>query len=102
MLVRPNRTVLRGHIRGLRPDPSGHGEELQVEITENVSPSDADDFLKPLPGSTVTLYTHEPPSAGIGDLVEIEANLLAGPFGEKAVSSAMRTLKASPKPSPRS
>lgn len=85
VLVQPNKTVLAGRVRAIRPDPQG-GAEVELEVLANESPSAEHDFLRPVPGSVLTAFAAEPPP-GVRerDLVRVEASLLAGPGGGRPV-----------------
>lgn len=86
VLVQPNKTVLAGRVRAIRPDPGGRGTEVELEVLANESPSAERDFLRPAPGSVLTAFAAEP-LVGLRerDLVRVEASLLAGPGGGRAV-----------------
>ena len=94
MRVKPNKTIIRGRIHATRTDPSGTGRELDVHVSENRSPTPELDFLQPKPGGSITLYSTEAATLAPGDHVEIEATLLAGPFGERAVTQRIKKLGA--------
>jgi hypothetical protein len=85
-LVQPNKTVLAGRVRAIRPGPGGRGSEVELEVLANESPSAERDFLRPALGSVLTAFAADPP-AGVRerDLVRVEASLLAGPGGGRAV-----------------
>jgi hypothetical protein len=86
VIVQPNKTVVSGRVRAIRPEPDGRGAEVELEVLANESPSAERDFLRPAPGSVLTAFAAEPPS-GLRerDLVRVEASLLAGPGGGRAV-----------------
>jgi len=94
VLVKPNKTVLRGRVIAVRADAGNQqGRELDIDVTENCSPAPHEDFLKPKAGEPITLYSSETHAPAPGDLVEVEATLLAGPFGERAVTQRIKKLQ---------
>lgn len=92
MFVKPNKTVIRGIIKSARPHPDGSGREIELNVHENRSSPDSD-FIQPTPGSLLKLYSAKAPKIVSGDFVEVEATLVAGPFGERVVSQNIRKLK---------
>lgn len=86
MFVQPNSTKLIGRLRAVHADRAGHGHELEIDVSENLTSDSDTDFLKPAPGSTITLFAAEPPQFDIGSLLKVDAALLAGPFGQRAVA----------------
>ena len=92
MLVKPNKTILRARVRAVRPERDGPGRELDLDVTENRTHKADEDFLKPQPGASLTLYSTESDPLAPGDLIEVEATLLAGPFGERAVTQRVKRL----------
>ena len=99
VLVQPNKTILSGRVRSIRPDPGGRGTEVELEVLANESPSAERDFLRPAPGSVLTAFAAEPPS-GVRerDVVRVEACLLAGPAGGRAVIESIELRRSRPGP----
>ena len=95
MLVKPNRTVLLGKVMAIRPEPDGFGAGIELAISENRSAEGNLDFIKTKPGEVVELFFTEPNKLKIGDTIQANASLSAGPFGGRAVIEEMR--KVSPK-----
>ena len=97
VFVQPNKTVFAGRVRAIRPDPGGRGTEVELEVLANESPSAERDFLRPAPGSVFTAFAADPP-AGVRelDLVRVEASLLAGPGGGRAVIESIE--RSAPRP----
>jgi hypothetical protein len=93
MLVKPNKTVLFGKVNAIRPEPDGLGAEIEVEVSENNSPIEDEDFLKVKPGDVMKLYSTEPEKLNVGDNIQGQASLLAGPFGGRAILESVRKLK---------
>src|SRR5512134_4110115 len=85
MLAKPNKTVVLGRVRAVVPEADGPGANVELEVLENRSPSHDDDFLRPAPGSVLTVYASEPPALQVGATVRVETRLLAGPGGGRAV-----------------
>lgn len=85
MWVKPNKTVLRGVVRAIRPAADGWGADVDLEVEENDSPRSEEDFLKPDLGSTMTLFTAEHECLRVGGRVRVEARLNAGPTGGRPV-----------------
>jgi hypothetical protein len=92
MLVKPNKTVLEGRVEAIRPEPDGWGAEVELRVERNESASEAEDFLRPAPGSVMKLFAAEPAELRVGDHVRAEARLLAGPRGGRAVIESVDRL----------
>lgn len=99
MLVKPNRTLLRGKVRAIRPEADGWGAEVDLEVEENLSASEDEDFLRPQPGALLTVFAAEPGRLRVGDAVRVQASLNAGPFGGRAVLETVEPLRAKRAPS---
>jgi hypothetical protein len=85
MRIKPNRTVVRGRVRAIRPEPDGYGAELELEVLANESPSPDEDFLRPAPGSRLKAFLADPEQVKLDDEVRVLAVLVAGPRGGRAV-----------------
>lgn len=86
MLVKPNKTVVRGEVCSIRPEPGGSGAEIHLRVLRNESPSLEDDFLRPEEGSILKLFTSQPThEMRVGEIVRADARLNAGPTGGLAV-----------------
>jgi hypothetical protein len=85
MLVKPNRTLLRGRVRAIRPEPDGVGAEVEIEVLANESPSPDEDFLRPEPGSLFCAFLADPELLRVDAEVRVGACLVAGPGGGRAV-----------------
>lgn len=85
MHVKPNKTVVRGRVKKIVPEPDGWGATVELEVLRNESPSQAEDFLRPKPGTVLSAFFAEPDKLHAGDLVLVQASLAAGPFGGRAV-----------------
>ncbi len=92
MLVKPNKTVLLGRVRAIHPEPDGFGAGIELEVSENKSLMADEDFLKTKPGDVVHLYFTEPDKLRVGDTIQADASLSAGPFGGRAVIESMHKL----------
>lgn len=92
MLLRPNETVLDGVLRSVRPAVDGKGFEVTLSVTANCTPTPEQDFLRPPPGSELTLFAAQSPDAAVGDSCNVKASLLGGPFGQRAVLSTLKKL----------
>ncbi len=85
MLVRPNKTILVGKVKSVRPELDGYGAGVELKVSGNVTELPEDDFLGTKPGEVVELYFTEPDKLRVGDIVRAQVSLSAGPFGERAV-----------------
>ena len=85
MRIKPNRTVVRGRVRAIRPEPDGYGAELELEVLANESPSPDEDFLRPEPGSVLCAFLADPELVRVDAEVRVGACLVAGPGGGRAV-----------------
>jgi len=85
MQVRPNKTIVEGKVCAIQPEKSGHGVEVQLEVSRNVSPKAEDDFLRPAKGDVLRLFASGAEDLTLGAHVRVHARLLAGPFGERNV-----------------
>ena len=94
MLVKPNKTVVQGLIKSVQAQPNGLGREIELEISENLSPKKDEDFLRPVAGTTLKVFCADPEQKlEVGDSVEAQAYLQAGPFGEKTILQSVSPLK---------
>lgn len=92
MLIKANSTHLRAEVLGSRPSGDGTGAEIDVRVLENRSPGEQD-FLKPGENSNLTLYSRKPiPAMESGQIVEIEAELRAGPFGQRIICRDLKKV----------
>lgn len=85
MLIKPNKTIVRGRVRAIRPEPDGYGAEVEIEVLSNESPSPDQDFLRPEPGSVLSAFLADPELLRIDAEVRVGACLVAGPRGGRAV-----------------
>ena len=94
MQVRPNKTVVKGEVCSISPEPGGWGAEVQLRVLKNESPSHDDDFLRPEGGSILKLFTsdltHE---IRVGEIVRAVARLNAGPTGSRTVLQRVEPIK---------
>ena len=94
MQVKPNKTVVKGEVLSIFPEPGGCGAEVQLRVEKNESPSHDDDFLRPEEGSILKLFasdlTHE---LRVGKTVRAVARLNAGPSGGRAVLQRVESLE---------
>lgn len=93
MQVRPNQTILQGRVRAIRPEADGWGATIELLVIKNESPSEEDDFLRPVPGAAINVFTAEPDDVQVGDLVRAHATLQAGPFGGRTVLESIATIE---------
>ena len=54
MQSKPNKTLVEGTVRSVRPDAGGYGSNVEIEVSGNVSPVEDADFLKPQRGDRLT------------------------------------------------
>ncbi len=92
MLAKPNRTVIEGAVRAIRPAKGGVGHDFEIEVRRNLSLGTQEDFIQPAVGQSLHLFAAEQPNAAIGDLVRVQARLLGGPFGERTVVERVEPL----------
>jgi hypothetical protein len=85
MQVRPNKTVVKGQVLSILPEPGGFGAEVQLRVLRNESPSPDDDFLRREEGSILKLFTSNAThKMQIGEIVRAMARLNAGPTDSRA------------------
>jgi hypothetical protein len=92
MLAKPNKTVIEGTVRAIVPASDGQGHEIEIEVHRNLSRGRSDDFIQPAEGQSLILFAAKTPAVAIGDRVRVQARLLAGPFGERAVLEKLDAL----------
>jgi hypothetical protein len=97
MLAKPNRTVIEGAVRAIKPAKDGVGHDFEIEVHRNLSLGHQDDFIQPAKGQSLHLFAAEKPAAAIGDLVRVQARLLGGPFGERTVVERVERLSGQSK-----
>ena len=90
MLAKPNKTVVEGTVRAIVP--ASEGREIEIEVCRNLSRGRSDDFIQPAEGQSLILFAAQTPDVTIGDRVRVQARLLAGPFGERAVLEQLDPL----------
>ena len=92
MHVKPNKTVVRGKVSAIRPEPDGWGAEVHLQVEQNESPDPEADFLRPAEGSILKVFTPEPDKIRVGQVVRAEACLNAGPTGGRAVLQSVEPV----------
>jgi hypothetical protein len=92
MLAKPNKTVIEGTVRAIVRANEGQGHEVEIEVCRNLSHGQSDDFIQPAEGQSLILFAAQTPDAAIGDRVRVQARLLAGPFGDRAVLEQLDPL----------
>lgn len=92
MLAKPNKTVIEGEVRAIKPAKDGVGHDFEIEVHRNLSLGKKEDFIQPERGQSLQLFAAEQPNAAIGDLVRVEARLLGGPFGQRTVVERVEPL----------
>ena len=90
MLAKPNKTVIEGTVRAIVP--ANEGREIEIEVYRNLSHGRSDDFIQPVEGQCLILFAAQTLNAAIGDRVRVQARLLAGPFGDRAVLEQLDPL----------
>jgi hypothetical protein len=65
---------------------------VDLEVLRNISPSRDSDFLKPPPGKTLTVFAAKPHKLQVGDSVQVQLCLLAGPGGGRPVVETVEPL----------
>ncbi len=93
MLIKPNQTHLKGVVRAIHPEADGWGANVELEVMQNESPSEDEDFLQPDPGSIIQVFAAEPSKLKVGDLIRARARLLAGPFGGRSVLESVAPVE---------
>ncbi|SFQ79938.1 hypothetical protein SAMN04515668_4518 [Hymenobacter arizonensis] len=89
MLAKPNKSVFQGRVRAIRSEEDGWGANIDLVVTKNESPILERDFLRPAPGSVVTVFAANPAKIQVGESLRVHANLTAGPFGGRAVAESL-------------
>lgn len=78
----PNRSIVRGRIVGIRPEPGGYGRTVELEIIGSESIRDMANFVRNEPGKRVSFYLSENNvDLHIGDRIEAKATFRGGPGG---------------------
>lgn len=95
MQTHPNRTIVTGVLQRYEAAADGIGGDIEIEVSRNLSPDPASDFIRPEPGKLLRAFYNQdsPPAAKlpIGRRVRVELTFLGGPFGSRCV---VRSLKA--------
>lgn len=95
MMIHPNETVVRGRVTAIRPESSGWGAEVALEVLRNETPSPETDFIQPQRGSVMNLFAAETDGIQVGDVIRARARVNGGPSGERSVlTSAERVADA--------
>lgn len=92
MLVAPNQSVFKGSIRAIHRSNDGWGANVDLLVIANESPTPERDFIRPAPGSVVTVFAADTDRVRVGEQVRVRANLAAGPFGGQAVAESLTQL----------
>lgn len=92
MQIKPNKTLLKGRVRAIRPEADGWGADVDLVVLENKSLSKKNDFIRPELGSILTAFTSEPEKLAVGDEVKVQATLRADAFGERTVLESVSPL----------
>ena len=94
MQVRPNKTVVKGEVLSILPEPGGWGAEVELRVERNESPRQDDDFLRPKEGSILKLFASDlTDDMRVGAIVRAVARLNAGPTGGRAVLQRIEPLE---------
>ena len=93
MRVRPNKTIVRGRVCAIHPEPDGGGAEEEIEVMGNESPRPDDDFLRPQDGSILKAFCSDPNQVRVGELVRATAHLNASPRVGRAVLQEVEPVK---------
>ena len=93
MLIKPNKTILKGRVQAIHPEPDGWGADVEFLVEQNESTSLEEDFLRTAPGAVVNFFAAEPEKLQVGELIRAEAALHAGPFGSRTVLEAVAHLQ---------
>jgi hypothetical protein len=97
MLAKPNRTIIEGAVRAIKPAKDGVGHDFEIAVHRNLSLGHQEDFIQPVEGHSLHLFAAEQPNVAVGDLVRVQARLLGGPFGERTVVERVEPLSKQPK-----
>ena len=92
MLAKPNHTIIEGMVRAVRPHPEGQGFAVELAVSKNVSPAEADDFIRPENGQVLSLFAAEKPAVSVGQEVRAHVQLLGGPFGTRTILQQVAAL----------
>jgi hypothetical protein len=94
MRVKPNRTRVEAQVENIRPNEGGLVVDIELKVIRNDS-EPASDFLRPAEGAFLTAFASERPAVKVGDVVKVDAMLLAGPRGQRMVVQALEPVTAS-------
>ncbi len=88
MQIRPNRTLLEGQVRRIRPAPDGWGADIEFAVDRSSLAEGFPDFLHASPGQVVTIFAAEPDQLRPGARYAVTACVRGGPSGERIVLEA--------------
>ncbi len=94
MQTPPNHTVVIGVLTRYDAAADGVGGEIEIEVSVNVSPDPASDFIRPESGKPLRAFYNQPAPAPaklpIGRRVRVDLTFLGGPFGSRCVVQKLR------------
>jgi hypothetical protein len=85
MLVKPNKSILKGRVRRVERAPDGWGANVEFAVDECAPAQGYADFVQAKPGSTLTVFAAEPETIRPGKAYTLVAAVLGGPRGERVV-----------------
>jgi hypothetical protein len=96
MQIKPNRTVLEGLVREIRPQPDGWGADVDLDVLSNLSPEASEDFLRSSHGDCLTAFWARSEPLQVGETIRAQLTLHGGPGGQRAVIQSIE--RVAPKP----
>ncbi len=79
--VVPNRSLIRGKVVAMRPEPDGYGQTIEVEVADSENLGDLPNFV-PHAGQRIWFYLSESPmELHLGDDIEAKATYRGGAGG---------------------
>lgn len=85
MQLKPNKTVLRGVVESIKPEPDGWGGVVKVQVVQNLSTDQADDFISPRPGVELDAFYADADKLHIGEKVKLTLSCVGDERGERLV-----------------
>ena len=94
MQIKPNRTLLEGFVRHVRPALDGWGADVEFAVDQAGTAEGYPDFLQARPGQVVTMLAAEPEGLRAGARYAVTASVRGGPRGERVIVEAAEAKSA--------
>ncbi len=85
MQIKPNRTILEGQIRGMKPAVDGWGADVEFSVARTAASAGFQDFVGAQPGDLLTMFAAQPAALTAGGNYRIVASVRGGPLGERVI-----------------